>query len=159
MFNILSSGFQIQGCMRVILLLVSVFAVISCGNKEQASAEDVAKMLTGEWRIEDFEWSSKSELSPAEMEAFQQAAQLQKRRFREYSNFEFNADKSYRMDFTGRGGDFGTWSITKDIKLANLSGRYQLPDTVLIDYYSPDTFRLTITDTLQEAKVMIVRRK
>jgi hypothetical protein len=159
MFNKLPSGYQNQDCMHMILLLLMVFGIISCGNSEQPSADEVAKMLTGEWRIEDFEWSSKSQLSPAEMEAFQQAAQLQKRRFREYSNFEFNADKTYRMDFTGRGGDFGTWSITKDIKLANLSERYQIPDTVLIDYYSPDTFKLTIIDTLQEAKVMIVRRK
>jgi hypothetical protein len=145
--------------MRTILCLITVFSLISCGSNKEHSADDVAKMLTGEWRIEDFEWRSKSELSPKELEAFQQAAHLQKRRFREYSNFEFNADKTYRMDFTGRGGDFGTWSITKDIKLANLSERYQLPDTVLIDYYSPDTFKLTIVDTLQEAKVMIVRRK
>jgi hypothetical protein len=145
--------------MRLILFLFTVGAMISCATEKQHSADDVAKMLTGEWRIEDFEWSSKSDLSPAEREAFQQAAQLQKRRFREYSNFEFNADKTYRMDFTGRGGDFGTWSITKDIKLANLSERYQIPDTVLIDYFSPDTFKLTIIDTLQEAKVMIVRRK
>jgi hypothetical protein len=144
--------------MRFILIAFSLMLILSC-KEAQVSPEKVSELLTGEWRIQEFEWESKSQLSSAEREAFQQAARLQERRFQEFSHFEFNSDKTYRMDFTGKGGDFGTWSITQDLKLANMSERYNLPDTVNIDYYSRDTFRLTIIDSLQEAKVTIIRKQ
>lgn len=142
--------------MRYILPIILAFIAIACSKLSEP--EKVSRLLTGEWKIADYEWESRSALSDAERKAFQDAANLQKRRFLAFSNFEFNEDKTYRLDFTGNGGDIGTWQISNDIKLVHYSDRYETYDTVAINYFSKDTFKLLIEDNFQSAQLTIVRK-
>lgn len=137
------------------LLTLTCFLIACDKKKPQTPAE----LIVGEWKISGYDWEPLEEISDSAKRMFEQAAIEQEAIFQANSHFVFDTSGKYQMDFTGDGGDVGTFEITPDNKMVNTSSRYGLKDTANIVYFSKDTFKFELLASSQRVVVTIARNE
>lgn len=142
----------------IVVVLVAAAASLLYFTKGKAST-DPAHLIVGDWKIEEYKWENTVPMEEKDKEAFIKAAQAQQDIFKEKSHFHFYSDKTYRMDFTGDGGDTGHWEINKDLQMINSSIVYNINDTVKISDFSQDKFSFRLDAPQQVAYITIKRVK
>jgi hypothetical protein len=143
--------------MKYFLALLSLTSLlIACDKKKSQSP---AELIIGEWKISGYDWEPLEEISDSARRMFEQAAIEQEAIFQANSHFVFDTTGHYQMDFTGDGGDVGTFEITPDNKMVNTSSRFGLKDTANIVYFVKDTFKFELLASSQRVVVTIARKK